>query len=82
MSPSTIETVPVSILMMATGDDDFVMPELLAGEAVTDPIATSKEEPRDSGVVPEPSLGINFFCFSPFFFMLSFADIFFCFLPS
>ncbi|XXG85566.1 hypothetical protein AAC387_Pa11g0619 [Persea americana] len=34
-------------------DDDLVTSEVLADEAVTDPIVASEQEPRDSGVVPE-----------------------------
>ncbi|XXG53638.1 hypothetical protein AAC387_Pa03g1703 [Persea americana] len=34
-------------------DDDMMMPEVPADEAVTDPIVASEEEPRDSKVDPE-----------------------------
>ena len=48
---------------------------------MTDPVAASKEEPRDSGVVPEPLPGMTSFAFPPFCFSLPpFADIFFVFL--
>ncbi|XXG77146.1 hypothetical protein AAC387_Pa08g1356 [Persea americana] len=38
----------------ARGDDDLAMFEVSADEVMADPIAASEEEPRDSGVVPEP----------------------------
>ena len=47
-------------------DDDLVTPEVLADEAVTDPIVASEQEPRDSRVVLESSHGMIFFGFSPF----------------
>ena len=56
------------------------MPEVLTDEAVTNPVAASEEGPRDSGVVLEPLPGTISFAL-PFFFMPSFADILFVFLP-
>ena len=46
-------------------DEDLVMPEVPTDEAVTDLIAASEEESRDSGVIPESSPGMTslyFFC--------------------
>ena len=60
-----------------------MMPVVLADEEVTDLIATSEEEPRDSGVVPESSPGMTFFALTPFCFSLPpSADIYFVFLPT
>ena len=53
-------------------DDDLVMPEVPADAAVTDPVAASVEEPRDSGVDPDSSPGITSFLF------LYFASFFCC----
>ena len=58
----------------------MVMPEVLANEAVMDPVAESEEEPRDSGMVLEPSPGMISFAF--LLFLLSFADILFIYLPT
>ena len=52
-------------------DDDLMMPEVSAGEAVTDPVVAFDEEPRDSGVDPESSPGmisLPFFLTFLFFF--------------
>ena len=51
-------------------DDDLMMPEVPADEAVTDPVMASEEEPRDSEVDPESPPGMIFFFF--FFFVFFF----------
>ena len=61
-------------------DDDLMTPELPADESVTDLIAASEEEPRDSGVVLEPSPGMIFFSF--FVFLYCHLLTYFCFLVS
>ena len=63
---SYIEIMLVSILMPTAVDDDLLIPEVPADEAMTDPIEASEEEPRDFGVVPEPSHGMISFAFPPF----------------
>jgi len=49
------------------------MPAVPVDEAVTDPVAASVEEPRDSGVDPDSSPGITSFFFFFFTLPLSFA---------
>ena len=47
-----------------------MMPEVPADEAVTDPIVTSEEEPRDSEVDPESPPGMtSFLLFLSLFFV-------------
>ena len=45
------------------------MPEVLADEAVTDPVAASEEEPRDSEVDPESPPGMTSFLLLVFLFL-------------
>ena len=62
-------------------DDDLMMPEVPADEAVTDPIVASEEEFRDSEVDPESPPGMIFFFF--FFSLPPLADIYiYIFLPA
>ena len=49
-------------------DDGLMMPEVPADEVVTDPIAASEEEPRDSEVDPESPPGMICFFFFLFFY--------------
>ena len=56
-----------------------MMPEVPTDEAVTDPIVTSEEEPRDSEVDPESPPGMIFFFF--FFSLPPLADIYIYFFP-
>ena len=59
-------------------DDDLVMPEVPANEAVMDPVVALEEEPRDSGVDPESSPSMISLPFLPFCFsLLPLADTFF-----
>ena len=59
----------------------MVMPEVSAEEAVMDPVAGPEEEPKDSRVIPESSLGMTSSFFLSFFFLVpSFANILLVFL--
>ena len=60
-----------------------MIPEVLANEAVTDPIVAFEEGPRDSGVDPESSPGMISLPFLPFCFsLLPLADTFLVSLPA
>ena len=64
-------------------DDDLVMPEVLANEAVTDLVVAFEEELRDSGVDPKSSPGMISLPFLPFCFsLLPLVDTFLVSLPA
>ena len=60
------------LFFLLAEDNDLMMPEVPADEAVTDPIVASGEEPRDSEVDPESPPGMIFFFF--FFVFFFFTD--------